>query len=272
MFCHLDSHSSAVVFILCKDRSCCTEWQSNELSDHLPIFDFWLPAPVFETFRDGHFDIFLQRLEEKGNGQKYGDEGQSTAVGNRLLKCSMCYSYKFKSKTEQKRHVGMFHRCSKSAYKEPDFECLVCKKQLTSLESLNRHKTKEGYNARKTAALVSSSEPPKKRRRKTKQRTINEMLRQHQSQVDLKDDVDSNEETPCSAANCRINSLDNVVINWVSCELCDRWYHSFCIDLADKSESELSEVNYVYSKCNRKYDQNRNRTSFCEQFFVSSFL
>ena len=144
----------------------------------------------------------------------------------------------------------MFHRRAKSAYKEPDFECLVCKKQFTSLASLNGHKTKEGHTAYKTAALIGSSEPPKKRRRKTKQRTINEMLHQHQSQIDLEDDIDSDEETPCSAANCRINSLDNVVINWVSYELCDRWYHSVCIDLADKSESELSEMNYGCNKCN----------------------
>ena len=96
----------------------------------------------------------------------------------------------------------MFHHRAKPAYKEADFECLVYKKQFTSLESLNRHKTKEGHNARKTAALVGSSEPPKKWRRKTKQRTIHDMLCQHQSQGDLEVDIDSDEETPCSAVNC----------------------------------------------------------------------
>ena len=102
----------------------------------------------------------------------------------------------------------MFHRHAKSEnYKEPDFECLVCKKQFTSLASLNWHKTKDRHDARKTATLVGSSEAPKKRQRKTKQRIINEMLRQHQSQVHLEDGIDSDEETPCSAANCRINSL-----------------------------------------------------------------
>ena len=164
MFRHLDRHSNEAVFIRYKDRSCCTEWQSSKLRDHLALFDFRLPAPVFGAFCDGHLDTFLQRLKEKGNGPKYGDEGQPTAVANRLEKCSICYSYKFqKSKTEQKRHVGMFHRRAKSAYKEPDFECLVCKKQFTSLAILNRHKTKEGHNVRKTAALVGSSELPKKR-------------------------------------------------------------------------------------------------------------
>ena len=89
------------------------------------------------------------------------------------------------------------------------------------------------------------------------------MLSQHQSQVDLEDGIVSDEEMPCSAANCQINSFDNVVINWVSCESCDRWYHSVCIDLADKFESELSEMNYVCNKCKWNYDQNSIRSSFC---------
>ena len=144
MFRHLDRHSNDMVFIQWKDRSCCTEWQSSKLRDHLAIFDFPLPAPVFGTFRDGHFDTFLQRLREKRNGQKYGDEGQPTAVANKLEKCSMCYSYKFKPKTEENRHVGMFHHHAKSAYKEPDFECFLRNKQFTNLASLNGHKTKEG--------------------------------------------------------------------------------------------------------------------------------
>ena len=250
MFRHLDYHSNEVVFMRCKNRSCCTEWPSSDLHDHLAIFDFRLPAPVFGTFCNSHFDTFFQRLEEKGNGQKYSNEDRITTVANRLEKCSMYCSYKFKSKTEQKRHVGLFHSRAKSAYKEPDFECLMCKKQFTSLASLNRLKTEEGHNARKTTALVGSSEPPKKRRGQTEQRTINEMLRQHQSQVDLEDDIYSDEETPCSAANCRTNSFNNVEINWVSCESCDRWYHSVSSNLADKSESKLSEMNYVCNKSN----------------------
>ena len=108
MFHHLDRHSNEVMFIRCKDRACCAEWQSSELRDHFAMFYFRLPAPVFRTFRDGHVDTFLQRLEEKRNGQKYGDKGQPTAVANRLEKCSMCYSYKFKSKQSKKVMSGCF--------------------------------------------------------------------------------------------------------------------------------------------------------------------
>ena len=80
----------------------------------------------------------------------------------------------------------MFHRRAKSAYNESDFECLVCKKQFTSLASLNQYKTKEGHNADKTAGVVGSSEQPKNQQRKTKQRTINKILCQHQIQVVLR--------------------------------------------------------------------------------------
>ena len=33
MFRHLDRHSNEVMFIRCKDRACCAEWQSSELRD-----------------------------------------------------------------------------------------------------------------------------------------------------------------------------------------------------------------------------------------------
>ena len=102
------------------------------------------------------------------------------------------------------------------------------------------------------------------------------MLRQHQSQVDLEGNIISDEETPCSAANCRINSFENVVINWISYESCDRWYHSVCTDLVDKSESKLSEMNYVRNKCNCNYDQNKIGTSVKSEilraFCVGTFL
>ena len=40
----------------------------------------------------------------------------------------------------------------------------------------------------------------------------------YQSQVDLEDDINSDEETPWIAANCWFNSFNNVVINWISYE------------------------------------------------------
>jgi len=141
----------------------------------------------------------------------------------------MCPNYRFKSITEQKRHVGMFHRRRKSQLKVARFDCVVCQKQITSLASLNRHKVKKGHNARKNAAL----DEPAKKWRKTKQRTINDMLRQNQGCAGNDAESDSDEEIPCPAASCKINSLDNVVINWIGCESCDCDYNTLAISAKD---------------------------------------
>ena len=202
----------------CKDWSYCTEWQSSELGDQLTIFDFRLPAQVFGTFRDGHFDTFLLQLEEKENGQKYGDEGQPIVVANRLKKCSMCYSWNSSPKQSKNNMSGCSIAVLNLLTKSLISSVWCVKSNLLVWQVWINTKTKGGHNARKTAALVGSSEPPKKRRRKTKQLTINEMLRQHQSQVDLEDDINSDEETSWIAANCRFNSFNNVVINWISYE------------------------------------------------------
>jgi len=74
------------------------------------------------------------------------------------------------------------------------------------------------------------------------------MLRQNQACADNDDEIDSDVETPCSAPSCKINSIDNVVINWIGCESCDRWYHLVCVGLGDKSENEIRQLEYT-NKC-----------------------
>ena len=79
---------------------------------------------------------------------------------------------------------------------------------------------------------MKADEPPQKRKCKTKQCTINEMLRDHQDRVE----VNESDSEACSATNCQINLSRNAVINCICCEECDRWYHSVCVGLEDKSE------------------------------------
>ena len=74
------------------------------------MFHFKLPAPVFGTFCNGHFDTFLQCIEKRGAGQNYGDEEQPTAVAKDLGKCVFSANYGLSSKTEKERHIGMFHQ------------------------------------------------------------------------------------------------------------------------------------------------------------------
>ena len=78
MFRHLDRHLNEIVFVKCKDKTCCKEWLSKDLYNHLNQFKFRLPAPTKNKYHDGHHETFLQRCLNKEG--KYGDEGQPTAT------------------------------------------------------------------------------------------------------------------------------------------------------------------------------------------------
>ena len=133
----------------------------------------------------------------------------------------------------------MFHRRQKTAFCEAEFDCPECVKLFTSKSALNRHKKKENHRAKK-------QDPPKKKQ-KTKQRTINDMLRQHAS-AQNEDDVNQQNE-PCQSANCIIDEGTDAVILWISCEKCGSWYHNVCIGLGHKTQAEFAEIEYICTDC-----------------------
>ena len=54
------------------------------------------------------------------------------------------------------------------------------------------------------------------------------------------------EEAECTAIECIISTLENVVIEWVSCESCCEWYHSKYIPmLSDKTPEQLNEMIFI---------------------------
>ena len=67
----------------------------------------------------------------------------------------------------------MFHRRQKSVFCEADFDCSESGKLFKSKSALNIHKKKKNHVTKKARA------PAPKIKRKTKQRTINDMFRQH---------------------------------------------------------------------------------------------
>ena len=162
----------------------------------------------------------------------YGDENQPTVAASGFAKCSMFRDYRFS-----------FHRCSKSVHKELTFEYAIYNKKLTSQSSLNWHKLKDGDNKH---AIVNTDKPLQKRKCKTKQCTINEVLPNHQNRIEV-NKINSVE--ACSVTNCQINLGRNVVINWICCEECDRWYHSVCVGLEDKSEIDINNMDYICAEC-----------------------
>ena len=61
---------------------------------------------------------------------------------------------------------------------------------------------------------------------------------------------DKEKDAECAAIKCIISILDNVVIEWVSCESCCKWYHSKCVPtLSDKTPEQLNEIIFIFSNC-----------------------
>ena len=58
------------------------------------------------------------------------------------------------------------------------------------------------------------------------------------------------EDSECAAIKCIISTLENVVMEWVSCESCRKWYHSKCVStLSDKTPEQLNEIIFICSNC-----------------------
>ena len=111
----------------------------------------------------------------------------------------------------------MFHRGQKKAHPEK-ISSGTCRQMFSSISCLNRHKKSAKHDSRSLP-----KETKKVKRRKTKQRTLNEALRQVESE-----NSDEEEDTECAALECFISTLGNVAIEGVSCESCHKCYHSKC--------------------------------------------
>ena len=133
----------------------------------------------------------------------------------------------------------MFHRRQKSTHPK-DIKCTVCSKMFSSLSCLSCHKKLEKHNKRSLSGNRNEAAKFKKGK-KNNQRSINDMLRQAKA-INHEERSDEEEEKECAAAECVIHFLENVVIIWVSCEICEEWFHSNCVpSLRDKSEDEIKD-------------------------------
>ena len=157
MFRHLDRHLNEIVFVKCKDKTCCKEWLSKDLYNHLNQFKFRLPAPTKNKYHDGHYETFFQRCLNKEG--KYGDEGQPTATKAYWGNVTNAKNYSVKSQTQKDRHNAMFHRRQKTAFREAEFDCPECGKLFTSKSALNRHKKKENFERKNKIHLKKSERP-----------------------------------------------------------------------------------------------------------------
>ena len=58
------------------------------------------------------------------------------------------------------------------------------------------------------------------------------------------------EDAKCAAIECIISTLENVVIEWVSCQSRGKWHHSKCVPtLSDKTSEQLNEMIFTCKNC-----------------------
>ena len=103
----------------------------------------------------------------------------------------------------------MFHRRQKRAHPKKD-SCDTCRQMFSSMACLNWLKKSSKHDTRSLPKEMKKAE-----RRKTKQRTLNEALRQVESENSEKE-----EDMECAAIECIISTLENIVIEWILCESC----------------------------------------------------
>ena len=135
----------------------------------------------------------------------------------------------------------MFDYRQKPVFHEVDFYYSKCKRLFKSKSALSLHKKRETDVTKKASA---------KRKQKTMQPTINDMFRQHASTRNVEND---NQDESWGSSNCFIDKSSTALISWVGCESCGLWYHSICVGLESKNQTEIRKIEYICDKCNQTY-------------------
>ena len=104
---------------------------------------------------------------------------------------------------------------------------------------------------------TDNSQRPTKKSRKTRQRTLQDYLRQQEKATtstnqETNDDDDDSLNEECEANECLINDEklngDIISCTWLECIKCLSWFHAYCVNI-NLSPSELENFDYVCAKC-----------------------
>ena len=108
MFKHLDRYYNEIVFIKCRDKSCCADFPSQQLFDILKSREVKLLAATLDEACQNHYNTFIH--EASVEKKLFDDDGQPSVMKKDIGSCQNCKSYGFTSKTEKQRHIAVFHR------------------------------------------------------------------------------------------------------------------------------------------------------------------
>lgn len=60
----------------------------------------------------------------------------------------------------------------------------------------------------------------------------------------------TNPNASCDSDVCQIDSMPRGTRNrWVQCEDCDKWFHDYCVDLADESDEYMNQLEFTCDDC-----------------------
>lgn len=94
-------HHNEIVFIKCKDKSCCADFRSQELFDILKSWVFKVLAATLDETCQNHYNTFIQ--ESSAEKKLLGDDGQPSVLKTDVRSFEHCKSYGLTSNTEKQR-------------------------------------------------------------------------------------------------------------------------------------------------------------------------
>ena len=244
MFKHLDGRANFITFVKCSDRSCCPEFSSKDLEEHLNSTNKRLPE--VKKSIDDHFNTFLENYID--SKKHYSDDNQPTVAEKSLGSCEVCPMFSFSSKTEKVRHKSMFHRRSTTKLKELKFKCKYpgCEKSFGSQPSLSRHQISSKHRKRDQTHDISK----KKSLTKKRNRSILNVTRKYFSDSSSEDEStvssSDNDDRKCNASRCLFKQgATSNKRKWIQCDSRDKWFHTPCMNLTSLSDEEFEEFDFV---------------------------
>ena len=221
-----------------------------------------LMAPTPSIQYKGHYKSFFEEFDNEY--PMFNDIGQPSAAKNDLRVCDKCPSYRFTSKTEKKRHDGLFHRRQKTtpmSATEKHFECKFsnCGELFGSQPSLSRHQLLSKHRKRDQQAVnpnIRFNRPTSKKKKKQK-RTVSEVIR---SKVARFSSTEEEEVAECAAKKCKIgedkdHDEGTRRFKWLACDYCEAWFHAFCVNKGNLSKTEMEKIDYTCDQCEANKEQ-----------------
>ena len=265
---HADRRRNSISFVKCQlfrpGREC--NWCLSHPPVDCPAYQFeksiggFCFDPMPSEDHPNHYMTYLEMVDRK----KYDYQHDLFGIG----KCSICPNWWFSSATEMKRHKKMVHprvpineiQVRSGDEDAPTEKTHICKfgncdLSFSTYHQLLTHKNKSGHKRDRKRKALEANEKRTKAAKKVQQERGNLhrffLAKPPTKEVVIDENVNDgnseDEEDVCDAKDrCKIqNNVDDNELQWVQCERCDAWWHTFCAGL-DKVPDVFKCENCLY--------------------------